>query len=74
MMATTAKAPETETAIHWLSDEEAREEFDAQARKWLGLSGEEFLRRWDAGEYRGLEDDDPPNVLMVASLISLVRP
>lgn len=74
MMTATAKATETETAIRWLSDEEARADFDAQARLWLGISGEEFLRRWDAGEYRGLEDDDPPNVLMVASLISLVRP
>jgi len=73
-MTATAKATETETAIRWRSDEEARADFDAHARQWLGLSGEEFLRRWDAGEYRGLEDDDPPNVLMVASLISLVRP
>lgn len=74
MMVTSAMTPDTETAIRWLDEDEAREEFDAHARKRLGLSGEEFLRRWDAGEYRGLEDDDPPNVLMVASLISLVRP
>ena len=61
--------------IRWLSDEEARAEFDAQSRKLLGISGEEFLRRWDAGEYRGIEDDaDHPNVILMAVLIPFVRP
>lgn len=74
-MATTAKPSETETAIRWLDDDEAREEFDAQARKWLGLSGDEFLRRWDAGEYAGVADDiGHPYVMSMAMLIPLVRP
>jgi hypothetical protein len=34
--------------------------FDADARRTLGISGEEFLRRWDAGEYDGDEDEDEP--------------
>lgn len=37
---------------------EGREIFDYQASKTLGISGEEFLRRWDAGEYRHVEDFD----------------
>jgi hypothetical protein len=30
--------------------------FDAEARHWAGVSGEEFLRRWDAGDYRDIPD------------------
>lgn len=71
---TTTAAPLTTTPIRWLDDAEAREEYDAQARWWLGVSGAEFLRRWDAGDYRDIEDDvDHPHVMNVASLISLVR-
>jgi hypothetical protein len=33
-----------------LTPEEAREQFDARARELMGISGEEFLRRLDAGE------------------------
>jgi hypothetical protein len=36
--------------------EEGRELFDRKARETLGISGEEFLRRWDAGEYRPVPD------------------
>ena len=35
---------------------EGREIFDYQARQLMGMSGEEFLRRWDAGEYREIAD------------------
>ena len=75
MAATETTEPGTETAIRWLSDDEARAEFDAEARKRLGMSGEEFLRRWDAGEYRDVFDDEEHlGVLLVATLIPLVRP
>lgn len=33
--------------------------FDDEARRTLGISGEEFLRRWDAGAYDGGEEDEP---------------
>jgi hypothetical protein len=36
--------------------EEGRELFDQRARNLLGISGEEFLRRWDAGEYKPVPD------------------
>jgi len=73
-MSTTTN-PTTTSSVRWLDDDEARAEFDAQIRQWLGLSGDEFLRRWDAGDYRGIEDDvDHPDVMNAASLISPVRP
>jgi hypothetical protein len=44
--------------IDEISDEEARAYFDAQARRLLGVSGDEFLDRYEAGEYWGETDFD----------------
>lgn len=41
----------------WLTDEEAHAIFDAEARRVMQMSGEEFLRRYDAGEYDDVPDD-----------------
>jgi hypothetical protein len=58
-----------EDAIRFLDDREARAYFDAQARELVGMSGEEFLCRLDAGEYSG-EIDDPrrPELSFLVSL------
>ncbi len=53
-----AREPEEEGGIIWLDDDEARAHFDARARELLGISGEEFLRRYDAGEYDEIIDAD----------------
>ena len=45
---------------------------DRQAQQRLGISGAEFLHRWDAGEYAGPEGDSP-EVVRVAALIPLAR-
>ena len=44
---------------------------DARARQYLGMGAEEFLRKWDAGEF---VDGDRPEILRVAMLIPFVRP
>lgn len=60
--------------LRWLSPEEGRRFFDEQAHKLLGVSGEEFLRRWDAGEYDSTADDpDHPQVMRLAMLIPFGR-
>jgi len=43
---------------------------DRAARESLNISGEEFLTRWDAGEY---EDLDDPAITRVAMLIPFAR-
>ena len=54
-----------------LTRAEGRRLFDRAARRNLGISGDEFLRRWDAGEYRDrIEDHD---VTMVYPLIGFAR-
>lgn len=41
---------------HLTTVEEGTALFDRRARSTLGISGREFLRRWDAGEYRSVPD------------------
>jgi hypothetical protein len=55
--------------------EEARELFDQQARAYLDMSGEEFIRRWDAGEFDDPDDrtKNGPEVMRIAMLLPLVR-
>jgi hypothetical protein len=52
-----AKAKEPVGRVRVLTRKEGREYFDREARKTLGISGDEFLRRLDAGEYREIPDD-----------------
>jgi hypothetical protein len=58
--------------VRFLSREEARELFDARARELMGMSGEEFLQRYDAGEFDEIEDtpEDPGiiHLLMIRPL------
>jgi len=50
-------ASTTESGVRWLSDEEAHAVFDAEARRVMEMSGEEFLRRYDAGEFNDIHAD-----------------
>jgi hypothetical protein len=44
--------------------------FDQEARRIVGMSGKEFLARWDAGEFRAF--DDTPEGRELAYLILLI--
>jgi hypothetical protein len=63
-------ATRTDTEIRELDREAGSELLDEQARKYLGISGEEFMRRWYAGE---IEADDDPHVMRVAMLLGFAR-
>jgi hypothetical protein len=39
-----------------LSPEESRAAFDARARHLLGMSGEDFLRKWREGAFEDVEE------------------
>jgi hypothetical protein len=56
-----------------LSEAEAARIFDKIAQENLHMSGAEFLRRWDAGEYEGKDWDAVPGLAEVAMLISFAR-
>jgi hypothetical protein len=53
--------------IHQLSPEEGFDLLDRQAMDTIGIDGDEFRRRWDAGEY-GTEPDRPEIIRLVMLL------
>ncbi len=60
--------------VLFLTREEGKQLFDYQARKLLNISGDEFLRRWDAGEYQPVPDTpEGRKVERLAMLIPFAR-
>jgi hypothetical protein len=49
--------------------EQSRRFFDKKARSLLGIGGEEFLRRWRAGEYAEIADDPAHSDIMYLALL-----
>jgi hypothetical protein len=49
----------------WMTQAESAAYFDREARRMTGMSGEEFKRRWDAGEL----DFGDPHVIDVGMLL-----
>lgn len=68
-------AAHTDGNVRELSREEGWELFDRQARRYLDMSGEEFLKKWDAGEFGDPDDrtKNPPGVMKMAMLLPFVR-
>jgi len=54
-----------------LTEAEGRQFFDRAVREELGISGDEFLRRYDAGHYNG--DDADPDLIGLIMLIPFAR-
>ncbi len=69
-----ARAEDTDGQVRFLTPEESRAFFDQEARRLLGISGEEFVRRWEAGEYTEIADDpDHPEILDLYMISPLGR-
>jgi hypothetical protein len=67
MVRTTARKPATR-GMKYVSRQRGKKILDRQARKYLGMSGDEFVRKYRAGE---VEDPDRTDVRRVAMLIPL---
>jgi hypothetical protein len=63
----------TDAQISEMSQHEADEAFDGICRRELGISGAEFLRRWDAGDYADVNVDDVDGLPDVVAALVLVR-
>jgi hypothetical protein len=62
--------PQHEVEVVEVTREEGHVMLDRAAREALSISGDEFLAKWDAGEY---ENTDDPAVTPVAMLIPFAR-
>ncbi|WP_127501657.1 hypothetical protein [Actinoplanes solisilvae] len=67
---TTRTSDDLVPEVHEVSADEGAALFDKTARKLLGIPGDEFLARWDRGEYT---DDERMAVTKVAMLIPFAR-
>ena len=60
--------------VHVTTPEEGTVLFDRQVRKTLGISGDEFLRRWDEGRYSQARDNaEGRKIRRLAMLIPFAR-
>lgn len=60
-----------EDDIRELDKAEAQAVFEAAVKRRLNMSAAEFLKRLDAGEFKGKEED--PKIMRLLSLLPLVR-
>lgn len=74
-MSTQSLTSQAEPHPREISREEGRKIFDRQAERYLGIPGDEFLERWDAGEYGDPDDrtENPPEVTRLAMLLPFIR-
>jgi len=59
-----------ESPVEEVTPEDGVRLFDAAARRFLGISGPDFLMRWDAGVFKG---DERNEVFHVSMLIPFGR-
>ena len=70
-MATRKRAPWVRPqGVQYITRATGRKELDRQARKYLGMSGEEFVRKYRAGE---IEDPDRSEVIGLSILMHLAK-
>jgi hypothetical protein len=64
-------APIDTGTIKELSLEEGRKLLDKQARRYLNMSGDQFIQKWESGEF----DDDPdrPEIMRLVMLIPFAK-
>lgn len=66
----TRRPIERPRGVRYVSRSEGAKLVDRQAKKYLGMSGAEFVRRYEAGE---IDDPDRAEVRRVAMLIPFAK-
>lgn len=62
-----------EVQVKELDQTTAEELFDRICQRQMGISGAEFLRRWDASEYADTDVDSVPGLADVVMTLPLIR-
>jgi hypothetical protein len=63
---------EAECRVIVMDEDEGAALFDRTAQACMGMSGAEFLRAWDAGEFKDMNWDDVPGLAEVATALPFV--
>ena len=59
----------TKTEVNELDSTAGAALFDRIAQTYMGISGAEFIERWNAGEFDGTDWDDVPGLAEVATAL-----
>jgi hypothetical protein len=59
--------------VRWVSKDEFSAMVDSRAQRVLGISGGQFIARWNKGQYRKMDTDTCPGVVELAILAPLPR-
>lgn len=62
-----------EVEVVELTEDESGALFDRVARRHMGISGAEFLQRWDSGEWNNINLDDVDGLVEVWAFLPAVR-
>lgn len=65
------KTSPKKVSVRSLTQAQARNFFDRQTKKYLGIRGATFIRRWDNGEFNG--SSDTTAVMRLAMLLPFGR-
>ena len=68
-----SKAPKKNGKVRVLTPEEGRKIFDRQARRLFKMSGEEFVRRFEAEEFGDPEDPYRPELMDLVMQLPLMK-
>jgi hypothetical protein len=68
-----AEELQSDEKVKYVSGQEAEGVLDSAARHYLGISGREFIRRYDAGAYGPAEHCDDPRVVYLSMLLPFGR-
>ena len=59
--------------VRIMTREQGRRMFDRQARKYFKMSGKEFIRRWEAGEFGDPENPYRPELVALTMQVPFVK-
>lgn len=69
----TRVTPDRVSAVRVATPNEGRHLFEQQSQRELNISGDEFLCRWDRGDYRNDNSDEGRAARRLAMLIPFAR-
>lgn len=64
---------QSDEKVQYVSGQEAEEVLDTAAKHYLGITGQEFIKRYEAGYYGPAEHCSDPKVVYLSMLLPFGR-